>query len=378
VRATGITLLSRGLAALFDAVRRARLPAPPGPPRRLLILKPCCAGDIVLATPALAALRRRYPDARLTWGLSPWARALLVHDPRIDALLDTGALGAGRLSLSALIAAIARVRRGGFDACLVLDRSPLLVLVPWLAGVPLRVGLDSAGRGFAHTVRVPAEGLRHEAELYLDAARALGANPDGVYAECFFGPADHAWAKEQLGAWPGDERVVVLNPAGGSNPGMALELKRWPLERFAALGARLLTERGVRLALLAGPRDGALLAELHARLLAALPAAPIGRVRLFAAEWGQAGALAARAALYVGNDTGLTHVAAAAGTPVVAIFGPSDPRRYAPFVPAERLRVLWHPVAVPEAGVAAGAPADFSWARGVTVDEAWAAAVELL
>jgi heptosyltransferase-3 len=151
---------------------------------------------------------------------------------------------------------------------------------------------------------------------------------------------------------------------------MRLVEKRWPVEHFAALGERLAAERGARLVLLAGPGDEPLLAELQARL-------PVHASAL-AVQWGQAGALARGAALYVGNDTGLTHVASASGAAVLAIFGPSDPRRYAPFAPPGRATTLWRETALPAEGVAGGVDRGFTWDRGVTVDEAVAAAEKLL
>jgi ADP-heptose:LPS heptosyltransferase len=339
------------------------------PARRLLILKPCCAGDVVMATAALAALRRAFPAAHIAWAVHAWARPIVAHNPHLNALLDTPAAQAG--GAAGVRALARRVRAGRFDTCVTLDRSPLLALAPWLAGVPVRVGLDSAGRGFAHTlrVRVSPQIVRHEAELYLDCARALGADTQGVYAEFQPAPADVAWAAEQLAAWAGPGALALLNPAGGTNPGMALTAKRWPAARYAALAQRLRAD-GARVALVAGPGDAQVLASVQAQLPEPLPALEL--------PWGRAGALAARAALYVGNDTGLTHVAAAAGCRTVAIFGPSDPRRYAPYAPPERLRVAWRPAAVPAAGVSAGAPAGWSWDQGVDVDEVWQAVLELL
>src|SRR5262249_53389837 len=90
-------------------------------------------------------------------------------------------------------------------------------------------------------------------------------------------------------------------------------------------------------------------------------------------------ALASMSALYIGNDNGVAHLAAASGSKVLMIFGPSDPRRYAPFVPPDRARVAWRPVSLPAQGVSAGTPFQFDWERdGVGVDEAWTEAQKLL
>jgi ADP-heptose:LPS heptosyltransferase len=86
-------------------------------------------------------------------------------------------------------------------------------------------------------------------------------------------------------------------------------------------------------------------------------------------SFGEIAALAREARLYVGNDTGLTHLAAAAGAKTAMILGPSDPQRYAPF--AEDALALWKPAAIQRGGVAAGAPRDWDWSRdGISVDDA--------
>src|SRR5262249_51598333 len=93
----------------------------------------------------------------------------------------------------------------------------------------------------------------------------------------------------------------------------------------------------------------------------------------------EVGALASMAALYVGNDNGVGHLAAASGGKVLMIFGPSDPHRYRPFVPPERARVAWKPVPLPQRGVSSGAPTSFDWERdGIDVTGACEQAFMLL
>src|SRR5262249_9924447 len=140
-----------------------------------------------MATPLLAAVRRAYPDAIIDWAVGSEARKAIdglkanQNDPDdrpLHDLLDTGPLANPASKLGNLIHLIRQLRAGRYDLALVPDRSPLLGLVTLCAGIPQRAGLDSAGRGFAYTVKAkidPAE-IRHEAEIYLDVARALGLN----------------------------------------------------------------------------------------------------------------------------------------------------------------------------------------------------------
>lgn len=318
LRQGAITFIGRRLGFFFP--RRA---APPSfSPRSILIVKPCCLGDVLMATATLGALRGRFPAAHLAWVVGSWSRPALATNPKLDELIDGDGLGVGTpFRWASYVGLVRRLRRRRFDLAVVLDRSPRLALLPWLSGVPVRAGLDNLGRGLALTVKVPCPPQRHEAELYLDVVRALSVPVDEPALEFFPTPAETAWAETTVKGDP-----VAVHPGGGINPGTSLPAKRWPAERFAALIARLL-EQGVRVALLGGPSD----AEVVAQVKGHLPAQEglmdfSGQLSL-----GQMGALLRRGRLFVGNDSGPLHLAVAVGTPVVGLYGPSSPANYGPF-----------------------------------------------
>jgi ADP-heptose:LPS heptosyltransferase len=354
------------------------------PPASILILKPCCLGDVLFATPTVAALRRAFPAARLDFAVGPWSRPVVATNPHLDGILDCGRVGGDGYSLRDYLALARRIRAGRYRACFVLDRSPLISLLPCLAGVPWRIGLDSQGRGFSLTVPVPVVGIRHEAEIYLDTARAVGVAVTGARLEYHPAPQDHAFVnklikgeEQKTGASKqppvgGQRPLVLIHPGGGTNPGMTMASKRWPAERFAAVADHLQAE-GMPVILVGGPEDGPI-AGAVAALMESEPLDLTGQL-----TWGQLGALQAQAALYIGNDTGATHLAVAVGCrQVIAIFGPSDPRRYGPYAPPEQAVALWHDPGVPAGGVAAGEPVGFTWEGGVTVEEVLTAAGRML
>lgn len=297
----------------------------------VLILKPCCIGDVLMSTAAVAALRYRFPQARIVYGTGSWSRPVLANNPHLDELWDIGSVGSGaRTRPRDYLSLVRRIRREGFSACLVLDRSPLLTLIPFLAGVPVRAGLDSQYRGFSLTHRVPCRHGRHEAELYLDVARALGARLEDPRLEFFPSEADEKWAEERL-LGLGRPRLAI-HPGGGVNPGMTLALKRWPASRFAAVArCALEASAGVVLAGSASDREavGEVLASLnhpglpHAGLLDLSEGLTLD----------QLGAVLQRCDVFVGNDSGPLHLAVAVGTVAVGIFGPSSPDSYWPFDP---------------------------------------------
>lgn len=333
-------------------------------PARLLIIQPCCIGDVVMATAALGALRRAYPQARIAWLIGTWSRPALEGHPWIDALIDCGP-GA----LPGILTAARLIRAERPDLLVSFVRSPRMSAAALLSGVRARAGLDSAGRGFGYTIRAridPAE-RRPEAEIYLDVVRALGIDPSGARTFVPVAETDTAAVVSRLRADGLTGDYLVVHAGGGRNPGMIMDAKRYPPDRLADLAARLARRLQAAVVIIGAADDADAIAALRAAVTAAdVPALGYPGILSF----GQIGALAAGARLYLGSDTGLTHYTAAAGARTVAIFGPSDPIRYAPY--SDRVLALWQPnTRIGSGGVSAGPIADWDWDRdGIRVDEA--------
>lgn len=334
-------------------------------PQRIVLILPCCIGDVVMATAALAALRRAYPEAQITWAVGTWSRQVVMNHPLLDALLDTGAGALPLNSPRAIWRFVRQLRRGKYDLALSLVRSPRMSFAVWLAGIPQRAGLDSGGRGFGYNLRhtIDPQQRRHEGALYLDVVARLGISVQDTYANIPLDDADRISVRRKLSMRGVRQPYLVINPAGGRNPGMVLDAKRYPPANFAALADRLAGQFGAQIVLVAGPKDTQIIAEvLRGMSHTALTfAGGLG--------FGEIAALAHDALLYIGNDTGLTHLAAAAGARTVMILGPSDPVRYAPFVPDAL--VLWREAQISRGGVAGGTPKDWDWAQhGIRVQDA--------
>jgi ADP-heptose:LPS heptosyltransferase len=332
---------------------------------RIALILPCCIGDVILATATLRALRRAYPNAHITWAVGSWSRPAVEHHPDLNAVLDTGSAALPVKSASGFLQFVRQLRAGKFDLAVSLVRSPLMSLAVRLSGIPRRAGLDSNGRGFGYNIRAridPAE-PRHEAEIYLDVPRALGIDTSGCYANIPVSDADRAVVREYLEKRGAQGSYLVINPAGGRNPGMTLDAKRYPPHQLAALADRLADRYNLRVVLVGASTDSELINATREPLQTPSIA--------FAGDltFGQIAALAAESFLYIGNDTGLTHLAAAAGARTVMIMGPTDPVRYAPFAP--RSTALWKPAPISATGVAGGIAANWDWSRdGISVDEA--------
>lgn len=324
-------------------------------PRRIVLILPCCIGDVVMATPVLGALRDAYPDSHLTWAVGGWSKAAVERHPALDAVLDTGPAALPVKSWGGFWRFVGQLRAGKFDLAVSLVRSPLMSAAVLLSGIPQRAGLDSAGRGFGYTIRAPIDPTdeRHEAEIYLDVVRALGIDPTGRWASCPPAEDDRAAAQSALDGLGISSPFLLMNPAGGSNPGMVMDAKRYPPDSFAALADGLSRALGWPVVLTAGPNDTPIIEAVQARLPQRAPAL-VGVLTLR-----QIAALAALSGLYVGNDTGLTHLAAAAGAKTVMLMGPTSPTRYAPYTPDSL--ALWRPIDLASGGVAAQRATTSSW-----------------
>lgn len=280
-----------------------------------------------MTTPLVEVIHQAYPDAAITYVAGTWSKVIPEHHPAVQTVIDSGNVGIpGRYSLRDYMKFVGKLRKRHFDLAFVLDRSPMLTLLPWLAGIPRRVGPDSLGRGFSLTDRVPVSAspaqLQHQAEIYLDLARAIGLPVNQPRMR--FVPTD---AERQTVSEPTRTRVALL-PGGGSNPGMQLTAKRWSLERYQELTERLVLELHAEVLLIGGPDDAA----LNQQLLEGLHV-PAGSVINLAGKTtiGELAAQLERCNLFIGNDSSPMHLAAALDIPVIAIFGPTSPQEYGPY-----------------------------------------------
>jgi lipopolysaccharide heptosyltransferase I len=291
---------------------------------RVLFVKLGSIGDIVHTLPALAAARREFPRAEIAWVVERGAAEILKDNPLINSLIevDTKALRRWPMSGETLTATrrqLRRLRASPFD--LAVDFQGLLksALIAKLSGARRRVGFSRAHLRepasrliLTKTVEVPARSHVVRKNLAL-AAGALGfAAPTD--AEQFEFPVAvsrlHEREAEEIVGRAG-ERFAILNPGGG------WPTKLWDAERFGALADELLLNFGLRSVVTHGPGERELAERVaeSSRARAALVANP--SLKGFFV-------LARRASLYVGGDTGPTHLAVAAGAPVVGLFGPTE------------------------------------------------------
>lgn len=335
-------------------------------PRRLLIRGVNWLGDAVMTTPALLRLRERFPETHVTLLTRDTLADLWLEHPAVNETISF-ARGDG------VFAVAARLRGGDFDLALILPNSPRSAFEAWAARVPKRIGYARPWRNRLLTravpprpeavrlrKRTPAEIRRlinttstgpsvplspsaHQVHEYLHLAAALGASPKPLapllrVSDGVMGAVRQRFQLEHAVTWIG------LNPGAEYGPA-----KRWPAERFAAAAREIQRRKRCGWLILGGSGDVSVAAEIEASLQSAGGAGGRGiagdtpsLVRNVAGQTSlrELTALLKICRLLLTNDTGPMHVAAALGTPVVALFGSTAPELTRPGLPGDPRHVL--------------------------------------
>lgn len=296
----------------------------PDKARRILIRSVNWVGDAVMTTPAIGAIRYHFPKAEITLLANPLVGQLFSPHEWVDRVIVFDRNGAhkgvtGRLRLAA------ELRRHAFDAAIILPNSFDSALVPWLAGIPVRIGKNSDGRGWMLTGRYRPDNRSiagHEVEYYLNLVRHFGISGQMNAPRLYTTPSEDREALVRLAEHgiTGSDFVIGINP--GAAYGSA---KRWYPERFAEAGRLLAAERSAKLVVFGGPGETEIAADISRELG--------GECLNLAGRTGvrELMALIRRCNLFITNDSGPMHIAAAFGVPLVAIFGSTDHTGTSPY-----------------------------------------------
>ena len=295
--------------------------------RKILVMRYRFIGDTVLTVPFLRNLRQAYPEARIDLMLEPFSGQVLEGCPYVDRIIPfefktihkySAASQRGRLAGYAHYWKL--LRQEGYDAAFALKRSLSSALLIRAAGIPRRIGFATEGRTLLLTDPVPYRQDQHEVQNFLDCLRFLDIPVlddtlelwPSVDNDCKVSALfnDAGWKKEDL-------KIIIHASA-------SLPAKQWPLDRFAAV-MKVLKERYVARFIYTGaPADAALYQELERR-------GPFNGMNLCGKTGLHANLSVYREAhLFFGVDSGPMHMAAAVGVPVVALFGPTDERKWGP------------------------------------------------
>jgi len=301
---------------------------------------------VVFTTPAVRAIRQRFPDTHISYLVEPGAAPVVAHNPHIDEVI-VAPRRSGLNGLAAEAALVRRLRADSYDVAIDFHGGPRASLLTWLSGARVRIGYDVVGRGWMYTRRVgrPRElRARHSVENQWDLLAPFDIAPPGPATfpvEMPVAPSDGAAVDERLAraGVPRGGRVIVMHVSAG-NP-----FRQWPIASFAAVAAELAaSDRGHRVVITSGPSDRHAADRVIAAARARLAVGQRDRV-LACGDFSlpELRALVDRAALYIGGDSGPLHVAATSHVPIVGLYGPTLPARSAPWRaavwPAESIEI---------------------------------------
>ncbi len=300
---------------------------PPG--ARILIIRLRSIGDIVLLTPALRLLKDWRPDLRISVVIESRFRDLLENNPDVAEILDPGH-GSGWTKVASRARAVREIRRRDFSLCINLHGGPTSSLLASWSGARWKAGFEHFRRRGIYQVLIPdartilKQPAIHTAEHQASAFFHLGLPRKEIpRARLFVAPAEEAAWKEKrvaLGLLLGRDYAVI-------HPTALYATKQWAPGNFSRLGAHLENEIGLPVIYSCGPRESAALDAVE-------KAAGTSVRRLESPSLKQFAAALAGARIFIGNDSGPAHMAAALGRPGVVIFGSSSSRIWGPWPPS--------------------------------------------
>ena len=270
--------------------------------KKILVFSFSFIGDAVLSTSVIQPLRRHFPDAHITFLVGPQASDLLATEPNIDAVIvydnrDEHTGWKGRLRL------IKTLRHDKFDLV-----------------VNLRDSLTARCIGAEHWGMVRGESNRHAVTRYLEVLQRHGVDTTDAHPHLQLTEAEQAMAYSFLSeAGSISERLLI-----GIHPGGNWVYKLWDVEKYALVANALCKEQNASILLFAGPNER----ELQAQVANMMDVSPI---LVETENLRHLAALISACDVYIGNDTGPMHIAAAVDTPVVALFGSTNPIRSGPY-----------------------------------------------
>ncbi|MBN2373745.1 lipopolysaccharide heptosyltransferase II [bacterium] len=305
--------------------------------QKILVLRYRFIGDTILTVPFLRNLRRAEPDALIHLVLAPVSGDVLKGIPYVDQILYWdpqtihGDCTGTHRKFRDKWGFVRDLRMARYDKVYILKRSFSSAVMGFMTGAPQRIGFDTEGRGFLLTTRVPYDHSLHEVENFLNCLRSDGIEVKDDYLEAWIQVHERKSAVEFLEnqGWRKGDPVVAIHPFA------AVKERGWPLNRFIQL-ANIICGWIERAAVLwlGGKKDiaeeGPIRTGFFGKGLMA-----IGRTDIR-----QTMALLSLSSLFVGNDSGIMHLAAALNVPVVAIFGPQSEVKFGPWGDKKRCAVV--------------------------------------
>ena len=322
--------------------------------QKILLIRLSSLGDIVLTTPAIRAVRAHFPDAYIAMLVAKQSAEILRENPHLDEIITFDRLAKDK-DTGEMLRISRHLRERKFTMAIDFQRKFRTEMLMYFSGAAERIG-----KGRFCTVRVPEQGNKHATAHYFDMLHAAGISAaEDPRLELFLAESERLAAAQRLDtAGVSDGHLKV-----GFFPGAGWKLREWMPERFAAVGDRLVEHFNANVLIFGGPKEAALVQTVANLMNAqAIPFAGNLEVR-------QLAACLEKCDLFLTNDTGPMHIAAAVGTPTVSLFGPGNHIRFQPLGTLHQ--TLRHAVPCSPCKQFTDKCKDNICMKGIGVDEVW-------
>ncbi|MBN1156900.1 lipopolysaccharide heptosyltransferase II [Candidatus Woesearchaeota archaeon] len=291
---------------------------------KILLIRSGALGDVLMTTPVLSILRKRFPEAEISYLTGKWSAPILKDNSDIDEIIEFDDGIVVKKKFFELLKLAKAIRKKRFDVCFVFDKAWQWGLFAKYSGIKKRYGFARNNEGLFHTKSTSFDGTKHEIDCNLELLGLM----DIRYSErdrktkVAILDEDLYFARDFIGKLQIKGKLIGVAPGGARNPGQEMAEKRWPLEQYAELIEIL--EKKNTVILFGGDDDLELVNEML-QMRKINPVNTIGKTTLK-----QSLAIMKYCSLFITHDSGASHMAYAVDIPLVALFGPTPAERFAP------------------------------------------------
>ncbi len=296
---------------------------------KILIINSFGIGDVLFTTPLVSNLRLAYPDAFIGYIANLRALPVLQNNPKINRVYVYDRDEFQKDFYRSWLKLFQEIRKEQFDAVFDFSLNPSFGFFALICGIKRRIGYDYRNRGRFLTDKIVLEGYeaRHVVDYYLNLLKKLDLPTTSQSLEIYIGQDSHQWAQEwiKLKGIDLQKPLIAVIPGGGASWGKNANQKQWPVEQYASLVDKIVAKTKATIILMGDLKDQKLCQELtHQCAYPVYDAVGITSLH-------QMAALLKLCRFAIVNDGGPLHVAVAAQTKTVSIFGPVDPLVYGPY-----------------------------------------------
>lgn len=293
----------------------------PDHPKKILLVRVGALGDVIMTTPTLETIQKKYPNSQIDFACGEWSAPILKNNPVISNLHSFPDRWVFERKLFDIKRFAQQLKSNNYDMGFFFDKSWHWSIFASWTNITYRIGFNRTGEGFGYHKRVPYTANTKEYIANLDLAAALGCTPpQNISYSLYPSKEDKASAKQYLKEHK-LQSFIGIAPGGANNPGHIFHEKRWPQNRYKEL-ITLLSQKHTIL-LFGGKEDKQLCDTI---------ATQIPRVKSSAGELNALASvsLMSHTKLFITHDSGAMHMASASGAPLLALFGPTSPQRFSP------------------------------------------------